>query len=102
MSPLIINLLKKTDDWNNINIYGQTIIHLLCTKTYIEKLYDILKTKYFDINFKNRFSTSPLNILINTFELLKYDNIDEKIKEFKLLVLDNYINTIISSKILDK
>jgi hypothetical protein len=98
---LIIDLLKKTDDWNNINIYGQTIIHLLCTKTYIEKLYDILKTKYFDINFKNRFSTSPLNILINTFKLLKYDNIDDKIKEFKLLVLDNYINTIISSKILD-
>ena len=98
---LIINLLKKTNDWNNINIYKQTIIHLLCAKPYIEQLYDTLKTKYFDINLKNRFSTSPLNILFNTFKLLKYNNIDEKIKEFKLLVLDNYINTIISSKSLD-
>ena len=95
---LIINLLKKTDNWNSINIYGQSIIHLLCSKTYIEKLYGILKTKYFDINFRNHYATTPIDILINTFKLLKYNNIDKKIKEFKLLVVNNYINEIILSK----
>ena len=42
-------LLKLTNDWTMINIYGQSIIHLLVIRPDIEKFYDILKLKYFDI-----------------------------------------------------
>ena len=47
---LIGKLLKLTNDWTMINIYGQSIIHLLVIRPDIEKFYDILKLKYFDIN----------------------------------------------------
>ena len=88
---LISKLLEKTDNWDIQNIYGNTVIHLLVIMTDIEKFYPILKTKYFDINIKNKYKISPLTLLKNKLKDLKdVKDIKDKIKEFKNLVIKNY------------
>jgi hypothetical protein len=97
----IINLLKKTNDWNLQNIYGQTIIHMLVTRSDIENFYPILKTKYFDINAKNKVGTTPLQLLYANLKKnnsnLTENQLQDKLNEFKELVVDSYIDSIINS-----
>jgi len=93
---IISKLLEKTENWNLQNIYGQTIIHLLTGRQDIEKYYNILKTKYFDINIKNKVGTTPVKIIEKTFMLRKLnkEEIEQKLLEFKELVIDDYIKTV--------
>jgi hypothetical protein len=77
---LIKKLLLKTDDWNNQNIYGNNPIYILCNIFDPENFYDILKTKYFNINLVNRFGVSTLDIIKKS-----------KVNEFKNLVVDTFI-----------
>ena len=91
---LISKLLKLTTNWDMQNMYGQSIIHLLVIRPDIEKFYNILSTRYFDINLKNKVGTSPIQILeINLKnQKLKPEQIKDKLLKFKELVADNYIN----------
>ena len=60
---LISKLLNKTKDWDMQNMYGQSIMHLLVIRPDIEKFYNVLKTRYFNINLKNKLGTSIIQIL---------------------------------------
>ena len=100
---LINKLLLKTNDWNLQNIYGQTIIHILCYRSDIEDYYKLLATKYIDPNIKNVFGSSLIDILKESFKLKKYDikKIDSKIEEFRELIADNYIKILYNNKTID-
>ena len=93
---LVQKLLLKTDNWDQQNIYGQSIIHLLCTNPNIKKYYPTLRTKYFNINIQNRYGDSSINILEKTLKdnKLNEKNIQKEINKFKSLVVNNYINII--------
>lgn len=95
-NDLIVKLLEKTTNWDLQNIYGQTVVHLLTNKKDITQYFPILKTKYFDINVKNKYGTSPIQNLEQTYKNigLKKDDITKKMSEFKELVVDNYIKTV--------
>ncbi len=78
---LISKLLEKTEDWDLQNVHGNTIIHVLVQRSDIEKFYPILKTRYFDIQIKNHYSKTPI-------ELLEKISI-QKLDEFKKLISKN-------------
>jgi len=87
-------LLIKTNDWDSQNIYGQTIIHLLLNKKDIEIYYDTLKNKYFDINIKNKYGLTCIDIYkfnLKSNGLLDND-IKKKIFELKNLIIYNFYN----------
>jgi len=99
---IIIKLLKKTNDWDLQNVYGESIIFLIFKLKNIENYYEILKTKYFNINSKNNEGISCLDLLKifinNKYKLQKLSNtaIDNKIKDIiKLLLINNFYNKII-------
>ena len=91
---LITKLLKLTTNWDMQNMYGQSIIHLLVMRSDIEQFYNILSTRYFDINLKNKVGSSPIQILETNFQNQKLDpeQTSKKLLAFKELVADNYIN----------
>jgi hypothetical protein len=100
---LISKLLEKTENWNLQNIYGQTIIHLLTNRSDIKSFYDILSTKFFDPNLKNKVGTSAINILSQTLIGKKKSEIEVKqeIEDFKELLVDNYIKTLSETDSID-
>ena len=87
-------ILDNTDNWDSQNVFGQTCIHLIVNKPYLEQLYDILKTKYFNLNIKNRFNQTPLDIYVSslTLQKLSNDNIKKKIDNLRSLVINTYLN----------
>lgn len=87
-------ILDKTIVWDSQNVFGQTFIHLIVNKPYLEQLYDILKTKYFNLNIKNRFKQSPLDIYVSslTLQKLSNDDIKKKINNLRSLVMNTYLN----------
>lgn len=93
----IKNLLLKTNDWDKQDVFGNSIIHILCTKPYIEELYDCLKMKYFNINLKNYMNDTPIDNLIKNFTELKYNDINNRILKFKMLVIKNFYNDYIKT-----
>jgi hypothetical protein len=91
---LICKLLELTDNWDIQNIYGQSIIHILVIRPDIELFFDTLKTKYFDINLKNKFNSTVLQLLENNYisQKLNKKEITNKLEKFKELIVNNYIN----------
>ena len=87
-------ILDNTDNWDSQNVFGQTCIHLIVNKPYLEQLYDILKTKYFNLNIKNRFNQTPLDIYVSslTLQKLSNDDIKKKIDNLRSLVINTYLN----------
>ena len=87
-------ILDKTDNWDSQNVFGQTFIHLIVNKPYLEQLYDILERKYFNLNIKNAFKQSPLDIYISslTLQKLSNDDIKKKINNLRSLVMKTYLN----------
>ena len=100
---LISKLLELTDNWDMQNMYGQTIIHLLVVRPDIEKFYDILSKKYFDINLKNKLGSSVIQLLENNFKTqkIKQEDIKNKLTKFKELLVDNYIDTLSNTQSID-
>lgn len=98
---LISKLLEKTENWDLQNIYGQTILHFISSRSDVEQFYDVIKTRYININVKNKVGTTPLQILEKNFKLLGYDQnkVNDKIDKFKDLIVDNYIKIINESHI---
>ena len=100
---IISSLLNKTLDWDMQNMYGQSIMHLLVIRPDIEKFYNLLKQRYFDINLKNKVGTSVIQALEYNFknQKLKTDIISKKIIEFKELLVDNYIKIVSETESID-
>ena len=97
---LIYKLFKKTDDWDQQNIYSQGIMHLLCTRKDIDEFYDLFKYKYFNINLTNKFNVSVINILIQNYieQKLNKKDIETKINNLKKIIADTYLDVITTTE----
>lgn len=99
----IYKLLEKTNDWDSQNIYGQSIMHILCYRLDIDKFYDLFKIRYFNLNLKNRMNISVIKILEDNYkhQKLNQKQIEQKIRKIKELLSDNFLEILTTTESID-